>query len=54
MIAGFGLVWIANLYMAAFSLLRFGIKKEKLQATVMEEQANTEKMKAITLKRSNN
>lgn len=54
MIAGFGLVWIANLYMAVFSLLRFGIKKEKLQTTVMEERVNTEKLKAITLKRSNN
>jgi hypothetical protein len=37
-IAGFSLVWIANVYMALFSLLRFGIKKEKLDISVMEKE----------------
>ena len=37
-IAGFALVWIANMYMAIFSLLRFGIKKEKIEINTKEEQ----------------
>ena len=37
-IAGFTLVWIANMYMAIFSLLRFGIKKEKIEINTKEEQ----------------
>jgi hypothetical protein len=36
-ISGFSLVWIANLYMAIFSLLRFGIKKEKIDISVKEQ-----------------
>jgi hypothetical protein len=36
-ISGFSLVWIANIYMALFSLLRFGIKKEKLDISVKEQ-----------------
>ncbi len=36
-ISGFSLVWIANLYMAIFSLLRFGIKKEKMDISVKEQ-----------------
>lgn len=37
LISGFSLVWIANLYMAIFSLLRFGIKKEKVEISVKEQ-----------------
>ncbi len=36
-IAGFSLVWIANVYMAIFSLLRFGIKKEKTDISIKEQ-----------------
>jgi hypothetical protein len=36
-ISGFSLVWIANMYMAIFSLLRFGIKKEKIDISVKEQ-----------------
>ena len=36
-ISGFSLVWIANIYMAVFSLLRFGIKKEKVEISVKEK-----------------
>jgi hypothetical protein len=37
-VAGFSLVWISNIYMAFFSLLRFGIKKEKIEISVKEEE----------------
>lgn len=37
-IAGFSLVWIANLYMSLFSLLRMDIKKGKTEIQVLEEQ----------------
>jgi hypothetical protein len=37
-LSGFSIVWIANMYMAIFSLLRFGIKKEKMEINVKEEQ----------------
>lgn len=36
-ISGFALVWVANMYMALFSLLRYGIKKEKMQADIKEQ-----------------
>lgn len=39
-ISGFSLVWIANIYMAVFSLLRFGIKKEKVEISVKEKLLN--------------
>jgi hypothetical protein len=38
LIAGFSIVWIANIYMALFSLLRFGIKKEKIDISTKEEE----------------
>ncbi len=38
LIAGFSLVWVANMYMAIFSLLRFGIKKEKIEINLKEEE----------------
>lgn len=37
-IAGFSIVWIANIYMSLFYLLRQGIKKEK--ATIEEIEEN--------------
>jgi hypothetical protein len=37
-VAGFSLVWISNICMAFFSLLRFGIKKEKIEISVKEEE----------------
>jgi hypothetical protein len=40
LIAGFSLVWIANLYMSIFGLLRVDIKKEKTQALIEEEKLN--------------
>ena len=35
-ISGFSLVWVANLYMNLFGLIRQDIKKEKTEITVME------------------
>ena len=34
-LAGFALVWIANLYMSIFAFLRQGIKKEKTEINIM-------------------
>lgn len=42
-LSGFSIVWMANMYMAVFSLLRFGIKKEKIEINFKEEQ-----LKSIT------
>ena len=36
-IGGFALVWVANLYMSLFQLLRQGIKKEKTEIKLMEK-----------------
>ncbi len=38
LIAGFSLVWIANLYMSLFGALRVGLKKERLTANIVEEE----------------
>lgn len=37
-IAGFSLVWIANVYMNLFGLIRQNIKKEKTEIEVMEKK----------------
>ena len=37
-IAGFSVVWIANIYMSLFLLLRSDIKKEKIEVSVKEEE----------------
>lgn len=35
-IGGFALVWIANIYMSLFGLVRVGMKKEKMEADIKE------------------
>lgn len=40
LIAGFSLVWIANLYMSLFGLLRQDIKKEKTEISEIEKAIN--------------
>lgn len=35
-IGGFALVWVANVYMSAFQLLRVDMKKEKMDADIEE------------------
>ncbi len=37
-IAGFAIVWIANVYMSLFGFIRVGIKKERVDITAIEEQ----------------
>jgi len=37
-IAGFSIVWIANVYMSIYNLIRIDLKKEKLQAQKEEEK----------------
>lgn len=36
LIGGFALVWIANIYMSVFGLVRVGMKKEKMEADIKE------------------
>lgn len=38
-IAGFSLVWIANVYMSIFSFVRQDIKKEKTEIECMENKS---------------
>lgn len=40
-LGGFGLVWIANVYMSLFQLLRVGMKKEKMEADIAESELHT-------------
>lgn len=39
-ISGFALVWIANVYMGIFALIRQSIKKEKTEIAIMEKNVN--------------
>ncbi len=41
-IGGFAMVWIANVYMSLFALLRQSIKKEKVEIEVMEKNVKEE------------
>ena len=36
LVGGFALVWIANIYMSIFGLVRVGLKKEKMEADIKE------------------
>lgn len=38
LLGGFGLVWIANIYMSLFGFIRVGMKKEKLEANIKEKE----------------
>jgi len=40
LIGGFALVWIANIYMSLFGLIRVGMKKEKMDADIEELKLN--------------
>ena len=42
LIAGFSLVWIANIYMSLFALVRTDIKSEKIEADLKEEELKKE------------
>ena|SRR5690349_22401876 len=43
LIAGFSLVWIANIYMSLFALIRTDLKKGKIDANLKEEELNEKK-----------
>lgn len=45
LIAGFSLVWIANIYMTLFGHIRIGIKKDKINADIEELKLEEEKKK---------
>ncbi|MEO6037088.1 MAG: hypothetical protein ABIQ93_01665 [Saprospiraceae bacterium] len=40
-LAGFALVWVANVYMSLFALIRVDLKKERLEVDLKEEQLNS-------------
>ncbi|MDB5003298.1 MAG: hypothetical protein JWQ34_1523 [Mucilaginibacter sp.] len=40
LLAGFAIVWVANIYMSLFALIKVDIKKERLITKNEEEQAN--------------
>ncbi len=42
LIGGFSMVWIANIYMSLFALLRQNIKKEKAEIEVLEKNVKEE------------
>jgi len=42
-IAGFSLVWIANIYMSLFGLIRLDIKAEKIETNINEEALNKQR-----------
>jgi hypothetical protein len=46
LIAGFSMVWVANLYMSLFGLLRMDIKKERAEATLKEDEVKSQGPKA--------
>jgi hypothetical protein len=45
LVAGFALVWIANIYMSLFGFVRVGMKKEKMDAAIEELNLNEAKKK---------
>lgn len=45
LIAGFALVWIANVYMSLFGFIRVGMKKEKIDAAITELKLDEVKKK---------
>ncbi len=46
LIAGFSLVWIANIYMSLFGFLKVGIKVERIEADIKQETLNSDEHKA--------
>jgi hypothetical protein len=40
MIAGFALVWIANIYMSLYAFIRQDIKREKTQIGIMDKMSD--------------
>lgn len=38
LVSGFSLVWIANIYMGLYNMIRINLKKEKLETEIEEHQ----------------
>ncbi|MEO8710931.1 MAG: hypothetical protein ABI405_02350 [Parafilimonas sp.] len=38
LIGGFSIVWIANIYMSIYGRIRINLKKEKIEADIIEEE----------------
>ncbi len=53
LIAGFSLVWIANIYMNLFALIRIDLKSEKVEVSIKEEELkkNIEDEKDVSLRK---
>lgn len=51
LIAGFALVWIANVYMSLFRLIRLDIKKDK--TVIKEMEVKTEKLDKLKIEADN-
>lgn len=49
LISGFALVWIANVYMSVFGLVRVGMKKEKMDADIEELKLKSVKEKTLKI-----
>jgi len=45
LVGGFALIWIANIYMSCFGLIRVGMKREKMDADI--EEIKLKKAKAV-------
>jgi len=45
-VAGFALVWIANIYMSLFGFVRVGLRKERVTAEIVEMKLKEEKEEA--------
>ena len=45
LVGGFALIWIANIYMSLFGLIRVGMKREKMDADI--EEIKLKKAKAV-------
>ena len=53
LLAGFSLVWIANVYMSLFGLLRTDLKKEKLEAKEKEKEIEQQDNHTLTQPKQN-
>ena len=45
-VGGFALVWVANIYMSLFGFVRVGMKKERVNADIVELKLKEEQEKA--------
>ena len=39
-VAGFSMVWVANIYMSIYARIRVNLKKERIEADLIEEEKN--------------